>query len=194
MKYVIPILETERLIVKHGIVEDYVKIHEYDFNYLENICDTFMFVKRNPDEVRNWFANDSSIEEYYKRLEKNKIYEFLIYLKSTLEPIGDIGFDRYNEELNSLEISCYIHPNYWGNGYVKEALISVMDYIYSLGFENIIYGYYEGNNKSKKNCEKIGFIPYEQKEVNNFLGKKSIEYRNIMSKDDYYKLYKGKVK
>lgn len=187
-------IETERLIINHGQVEDYVKVHEFDFNYLEDICGIFKYVKRDPDEVRSWFANDSSIEEHYKRLEKNKSYEFIIYLKDTLEPIGDIGFDRYNEELNSLEISCYIHPKYWGNGYVKEALISAMEYIYSLGFENIIYGYYEENIKSKRNCEKIGFKPYKQLEVNNFLGKKSIEHRNIMSKEEFYKLYKGKVK
>jgi RimJ/RimL family protein N-acetyltransferase len=134
------------------------------------------------------------MEEHYKRLEKDKSYEFIIYLKDTLEPIGDIGFDRYNEELNSLEISCYIHPNYWGNGYVKEALISAMEYIYSLGFDNIIYGYYEGNIKSKRNCEKLGFKPYEHIKVRNFLGNESIEYRNIMSKEKYNVLYKKRSK
>lgn len=187
-------IETERLIIKHGEVEDYVKVHEFDFNYLEDIDGNFKYVKRDPNEVRSWFSNDSSMEEHLKKIERNKSYNFIIYLKETLEPIGNIGFDRYNKELNSLEISCYIHPNYWGNGYMKEALISAMEYIYSLGFENIIYGYYEGNIKSKKNCEKLGFKPYEQLEVNNFLGKKSIEYRNIMPKADFYKLYKGKVK
>lgn len=188
------IIETERLIIKHGEVEDYVKVHEFDFNYLEDIDGIFKYVKRDPDEVRSWFATVSSMEEHYKRLEKNKSYNFIIYIKNTLEPIGNTGFDRYNEELNGLEISCYIHPNYWGNGYVKEALISAMKYIYSLGFENIIYGYYEGNIKSKKNCEKLGFKPYEQIKVKNFLGNESIEYRNIMSKEEFYKLYKGKSK
>lgn len=187
-------IETERLIIKHGEIEDYVKVHEFDFNYLEDIDGNFKYVKRDSDEVRSWFANDSSMEEHYKRLEKDKSYEFIIYLKDTLEPIGDIGFDRYNEELNCLEISCYIHPNYWGNGYVKEALISAMEYIYSLGFDNIIYGYYEGNIKSKRICEKLGFKSYEHIKVRNFLGNESIEYRNIMSKDDYYKLCKSKVK
>lgn len=69
-----------------------------------------------------------------------------------------------------------------------------MEYIYSLGFENIIYGYYEGNIKSKRNCEKLGFKPYEQIKTKNFLGSESIEYRNIMSEEDYYKLHKSKVK
>ena len=187
-------IETERLIIKHGEIEDYVKVHEFDFNYLENIDGIFERVKRDPDEVRSWFAGDPSMEEHYKRLETNKSYEFIIYLKDTLEPIGDIGFDRYNEELNSLEISCYIHPDYWGNGYVKEALISSMEYIYSLGFDNIIYGYLKDNFKSKKTCEKLGFIPYKQEPTNTFLGTKSIDYKNIMSKEDYYKLYKSKLK
>ena len=63
-------IETERLIIKHGEIEDYVKVHEFDFNYLENIDGIFEHVKRDPDEVRSWFANDSSMEEHYKRLEK----------------------------------------------------------------------------------------------------------------------------
>lgn len=187
-------IETERLIINHGEIEDYVKVHEFDFNYLEDIDGNFKYVKRDPEEVRSWFSNDLNMEEHFKRLEKNKSYNFIIYLKDTLEPIGNIGFDRYNETFNSLEISCYIHPNYWRNDYVKEALISAMEYIYSFGFENIIYGYYEGNIKSKRNCVKLGFKPYEQVKVNNFLGKNSIEYRNIMSKEDFYKLYKRKIK
>lgn len=187
-------IETERLIIKHGQTEDYVKVHEFDFNYLQDVDGNFKYVKRDPDEIRSWFANDSSMEEHYNRLEKNKSYDFIIYLKNTLEPIGDIGFDRYNEELNGLEISCYLHPNYWGNSYAKEALIGAMEYIYSLGFDNIIYGYYKGNIKSKRNCEKLGFKPYGQINIKNFLGNENIEYRNIMSKEDYYKLYKSKVK
>ena len=60
-------IETERLIIKHGEIEDYVKVHEFDFNYLENIDGIFKYVKRDPDEVRSWFENDPSMEEHYKR-------------------------------------------------------------------------------------------------------------------------------
>ena len=185
---------TNRLIIKHGKIEDYVKVHEYDFNYLEGIDGVFEYVKNDPDSIRNWFSMDSSIEEHIKRHEVNRMYDFIVFLKDVLEPIGDICFDRFNEELNSLEISCYIHPKYWGNGYIGEALIGAMEYIYSLDYDNIIYGYYEGNNKSKKVQEKLGFIPYQKHEVSTFLGSTCIAYENIMSKDRFYELYKSKLR
>ena len=183
-------MTAERLIIKHGTIEDYVKVHEYDFNYLQGIEGIFKKIKRDPNEVRSWFQNDSSIEEHYKRLEAKRSYNFIIYLKETKEPIGNIGFDRYDEKQNSLEISCWLHPNYWGNGYAKEALVKAMEYIFSLGYDNIIYGYDKDNKNSKQNCEKIGFIPYKQEPQNNFLGHPSIEYQNIMSKERFKELYK----
>ena len=185
-------IETERIIISYGQIEDYIKVHEFDFNYLEDIDGEFKYIKKSPKEVRSWFSNDSSIEEHYKRLEEKKIYDFIVYLKDKLEPIGNICFNRYNKENNSLEIACYIHPKYWGNGYAKEALISIMDYIYSLGFDNIVYGYEEENYKSKVLSEKIGFKPYKQLQVDTFLGNKTIGYIKIMSKEDYYNLYKNK--
>ena len=75
-------IETERLIISHGTIEDNVKVHEYDFNYLQGI---------------------------------------------------------------------------------------------------------------ERNCEKIGFIPYEQIKVKNFLGNECIEYRNIMSKERFDELYKNEM-
>lgn len=136
---------------------------------------------------------DSSIEEHYKRHEENNVYDFIIFLKDTKEPIGNICFDRFNKELNSLEISCYIHPKYWGNGYVSEALISLMEYIYNLGYDNIIYGYYEGNIKSKKVQDKLGFILFKKYETYSFLGNSCILYENIMSKERFYELYNNKL-
>lgn len=69
-------IETERLIINHGQIEDYVIVHEFDFNYLEDIDGNFKFVKREPDEVRSWFACDPSIEDHYRRLEQNKSKQF----------------------------------------------------------------------------------------------------------------------
>lgn len=154
------ILETKRLIIKAGTIEDYVMVHEYDFNYLMNIEGIFEYVKRDSNEVRGWFSD--GIENHHKKAKAKHNYYFIVYLKETNTPIGDIGFDRNNEELKSTEISCYVHPNYWGHGYMKEALISCMEYLFNNGFENIIYEYYEGNKKSQRLCEKLGFEPYSQ--------------------------------
>ena len=187
-----PQIETERLIIKNGELEDYVRVHEFDFNKLQNINGITELVKMDPDEVRGWFGND--IESWYKKVRENNHYNFIVYLKNTKEPIADIGFDRNDEELNSIEISCWLHPNYWGYGYMKEALIGAMDYIFKQGFDNIIYGYVESNNRSKRLCEKLGFLEYkinEEFRTNEGLVK---EYTTIMSKERFNELYKREKK
>lgn len=37
---------SDRLIIKYGEIEDYVQVHEYDFNYLEGIDGVFKYVKK----------------------------------------------------------------------------------------------------------------------------------------------------
>lgn len=191
----IPILlETERLVIKNETVEDFVKVHEYDFNYLMNIEGIFEFVKRDPDEVRSWFPDET--ENSPKKDSQENFLEtshyLIIYLKNNMEPIGNLGFDRNDLRIKSTMISCYVHPNHWGHGYMQEALIECMQYLFDNGFENIIYGYYEGNIKSQRLCEKIGFEPYKTQSEGNFLGNKSTVYENIMSKERFNQLYQNK--
>lgn len=185
-----PIIETKRLIIKAGIIEDYVKVHEYDFNYLMNIDGVFKYIKRDPNEVRGWFGNN--IENFYKELNNKNHYNFIIYLKNNNTPIGNIGFDRNIEELKSTEISCYLHPTYWGNGYMQETIIGCMEYLFNNGFKNIIYGYYEGNKKSQRLCQKLGFEPYSKVKEGNYLGNISTLHKRIMSKEKFYQLYSNK--
>ena len=188
-----PILETKRLIIKGGTVEDYVIVHEYDFNYLMNIDGVFEYVKRDADEVRGWFGLD--IESFFKKVELINTFNFIIYLKDGNIPIGNISFDRNNDELRSTEIACYLHPNYWGNGYVKESLIECMDYLFNNGFENIVYGYDKDNDKSRKLCEKMGFDFWKQVEEGNCFGNSTVTYKTIMSKEKFYQTYSNnKVK
>ena len=196
------ITETENLIVKYGTIEDYVAVHQFDFNYLQGLKgENGKIINERvaipPEEVRSWFPSDISIEEYHKNEELKKVYEYIIYLKKEGEiiPIGDIGFDRYDESLNSLEISCWLHPNYWGHSYTSEALIPTMDYIFSLGYDNIIYSFDSENERSRRNCEKMGFEFYEcDKSTHNCFGVDSPLFIYIMSKERYYEIHKHNKK
>ena len=187
----VPVIETERLLIGHGDVEDYVKIHEYDFNALQNIKGVMEYIKMDPQEVRSWFNND--IDSWYKRLEDLKHYNFVVYLKESMEPIADIGYDRNIPEINAIEVSEWVHPRYWGHGYAKEALIATMKYIYDEGFDNIIYGYVEGNEKSRMLNEKIGFEKYKEDVFRTNYGETN-QYITIMSKEKFKDLYISKSK
>ena len=181
-------IETDRLIIRKGKLEDYVKVHEYNFNALQNIKGVNELIKMDPEEVKGWFNND--IESWHRKNLEDKSYSFIVYLKETMEPIADITFDRNNPKNNSLEISCWLHPNYWGCGYMKEALIGSIEYIFNQGYDNVIYGYIEDNVRSKRLCEKLGFINYDiEKDFSTNYGN-ATKNITIMSKELFYKLHK----
>ena len=183
MKYKIPTLQTERLILKKGSYEDYVKVYEYDFTRLRNIAGEFEFVKYDPEKLRGY--------ESYADEEEN-VLDFIIYLKDTNQPIGNIVFDRYDSKNKSLEISCNLHPNYWKKGYMTEAILSTMEYVFNnLDIDNIVYGFAEENFKSKGLSEKLGFnFYYDCIEHYNRIDKDVREIITIMSKEEFNEKYK----
>lgn len=182
MKYIIPVLETDRLIIKKGSYEDYVKVYEYDFTRLRNIAGEFEFVKNDPEKLRGF--------ETYADEEEN-VLDFIIYLKENNQPIGNIVYDRYNEANKSLEISLNLHPSYWQKGYMTEAILCTMKYVFeNLDIENIVYGYAEENFKSKSLCNRIGFKFYFEQVTHYIRINKDIkEIETIMSKQDFYEKY-----
>lgn len=180
-----PILETERLILKRGTYDDYVKVYEYDFTKLRNINGQFELVKLDPKKIRGF--------ETYADEEENCL-DFIIYLKENMEPIGNIVYDRYIDENKSLEISYNLHPSYWKKGYMTEAIIETMKYIFSsLEIDNIRCGYAEENINSKAIGEKIGF-KYSGYHVTHYsaIDKDIKEIETSMSKEDFLNYHENK--
>lgn len=173
-------LETQRLLLKRGTKEDYYKVYEYDFRKLRNINNEFEFVKQDLSKLDNWVLESDNNED---------MADWIIYLRD-MTPIGNITADRIVQNINAIEISFNLHPNFWGNGYIKEACIKVMDYLFSLGFDNILCGYSEGNIKSEKVNTKIGFTYYLKEEAAWVKdGIPITDYKTIMSKEDFQRLY-----
>lgn len=187
MKYKMPVLETDRLILKRGSFEDYKKVYEYDFTRLRNIEGEFEYVKYENTDNLKLFANDYDNEE--------NMLDYIVFLKENNEPIGNIVLEGYDEKNKSLEIAYNLHPNYWRKGYMTEAVLKVMDYVYSnLDIDNIICGYAEENYKSKGLNQKIGFQYYDEKiEYYPRFNKNVKHIMTIMNKEDFYKKY-GKAR
>jgi len=151
--YQTQLIQTERLILKKGTVDDYIAVYEYDFTKLRDIDGEFEYQKNDPEEIKNWFPPDIDNEAAH-------IFDWVIYLKESMTPIGDVLADRENIENSEIEIAFNLHPNYWGNGYMPEAIEAVVNYLFALGYENIMSGYSEGNIKSKRVLEKTDFEHY----------------------------------
>ena len=179
MKYITPELETDRLVLKRGSKGDYIKVYEYDFTKLRDVDGEFEYVKLEPSVVDSFCSS----KEYL-----NDMFDWIIYLKDANEPIGNIVAAIKGEDDTSIELSYNLHPNYWHKGYMTETVSKVIDYLFSIGFNNIISGYEEGNVKSKGLIEKMGFKLYKEEE-NSWIknGKPIINYVYLMSIDEFRK-------
>lgn len=178
MIYETPVLETERLILKRGTLTDFQKVYEYDFRKLRNISGEFEYVKQDPKNVEGW------------EIPSPETYDWIMYLKNSLKPIGNIVADRGDKADKSIELSFNTHPDYWRCGYTKEAIIEIMKFLFNNGYEKILCGYDEGNYKSKAIGEKLGFVLYEVKEnawVKN--GVPITSYTSVLTKERFNELY-----
>lgn len=114
----------------------------------------------------------------HKNIEESKeILEMFINSKRQLaieingKVVGSLGFELYKEkefpEYNSLlgtEIGYVLSKDYWGHGYMPEAVKAAINYLFAIEkVDFIMCGHFKANNQSKRVIEKCGFI--ESREI-----------------------------
>ncbi len=85
---------------------------------------------------------------------------YAIVLKETSLPIGSIGLHRNNlaEKEDEAELGYWLGVPYWGQGLVSEASKELLRHAFEdLRLARIWCGCYDGNEKSKRVLEKLGF-------------------------------------
>ena len=86
---------------------------------------------------------------------------YAVCLKENGQPVGSIGFHRNDlaEADDEYELGYWIGRPYWGQGLIPEAAREMLRYAFEeLGMNRIWCGYYEGNGKSRRVQEKLGFV------------------------------------
>lgn len=122
---------------------------------------------------------------------------YAVVLKDTLEPVGCCGIMFSNSlhsadvQQNEAEIGYWIGKPYWGQGMIPEAVKALLSRCFNdLHLDAVWCGYYEGNTKSKRVCEKCGFkFHHTNKEIVSPLGDKRTEHFYIITKEDYHALH-----
>lgn len=118
---------------------------------------------------------------------------YAVVLKHTGEPIGCCGI-MFADGLHSAdmkdgeaEIGYWLGKPYWGQGLIPEAVSALLwRGFYELSLNTIWCGYYDGNAKSKRVCEKCGFkYHHTNSDVISPLGDKRTEHFHIITKEDY---------
>ena len=184
MNYETVELKSKRLIMKKGCKEDFLKVYEYDFSKLKNIDGICELVKQDLSKIESWFKG--GIKRYYSKIKKAHMFDWIIYYEN--DPVGNILTTDEDKENNTISLNFNIHPSYWGKNFIEEALTSVMDYLYSIGYDNIVCKFCDGNLKAKRVLDKLSFKPYKINEDNykSENGNMIDEYEVIMTKEDWF--------
>lgn len=178
-------LETKRLVLRDWSEEDYEDLYEYARD------------KRvGPNAGWRIHKNREESKSILKMFIRNKDC-YAIVLKSQNKVIGSIGLhnripDDSLKNLNQREIGYVLNPKYWGNGYIPEAVNTLIEH----GFKNLQLDliwccHYNFNYNSKRVIEKCNFKYKFNKDVKLYLLDNKIVnclYYNI-SKNDYNNSY-----
>ena len=128
----------------------------------------------------------------FLELEEN----YAICLKDNEEIIGSISLDfecSFIQDNNECGIGFWIGKPYWNNGYATEAAEELIKHSFeNLNINKIWCGYYEGNERSKKVQEKLGFTNHQL--CNNIevpqLKTTRIGYSNNLTKEQWAQNHK----
>ena len=102
------------------------------------------------------------IEFFRKRFENKSGIRWGIYYRENYQCIGTCGFNSWDKNMHSATIGYDLNKNYWGQGIITEALISVIKAAFTIdslfGILNRIQAdTIPGNIASEKVLLKLGF-------------------------------------
>jgi ribosomal-protein-alanine N-acetyltransferase len=118
-------LETERLILRDFVEDDWQRVFEYasDPLYLRY----YEWTERTPESVQEfigWFLNHQKQEPRFK-------FQLAITLKSNNLLIGNCGVRMDRADATEADIGYELDPAYWNHGYASEAASTIMDFGFS---------------------------------------------------------------
>ena len=119
---------------------------------------------------------------------------YAICLKDSGEPIGSIGLHRNDlaQQDDEYELGYWIGKPYWGQGIVPEAAEELLKHAFlDLGMKRIWCGHYDGNTKSRRVMEKLGFSYYRTTEgiEVGLLGEIRTGHSLLLTREDWDKLH-----
>lgn len=150
-KAITKVLKTDRLILRLWEESDAEDLYKY---------------ARNPDvgPIAGWPAHQSLDEsrEVIKNVFNGK-EAYAICLKEEGKAIGAIelklnGHTDMTERDDECELGYWLGKPFWGQGLMPEAAREILRHAFEdIGMSKVWCGYYEGNTKSKRVQEKVGF-------------------------------------
>lgn len=160
------VIETERLIVRPIVPEDYEACFKWCGDPEVN---TYLMytVYRSADDVRRWLEG--------RNIDDPDNYDLGFELKETGELIG-MGGLVYSKESDVWKLGYNLRKEYWGNGYVPEAIQGIIREIQSVRELKALEGEFaKENNKSRRVMEKLGMEYNRDSEYTKMDGSRTFE-------------------
>lgn len=148
----LPNLETDRLILRQRRLSDAEDIFAYA--KLAEVSYPAGFPPMTSlEEERDYLEN-----KYWERLkEQNLPSGYGITIKGSNRVIGSCDFNRRHAD-DIFELGYILHPNYWGKGYIPEAVSALIEVGFTLlDLHKVEIGCYDYNKQSRRVAEKLGF-------------------------------------
>lgn len=149
------ILKTERLILRPWTLGDVDYFYEYAS--VDGV-----------GQMAGWIPHknkEESLEILKKFIEGKKTFA----ISYNDKVIGSLGIEKYREEelpefdsKFGREIGYVLSKDYWGNGFMAEAVKEVIKYLFEVEkLDFLVCGHFIDNNQSKRVQEKCGFKHYK---------------------------------
>ena len=151
LKHFSPI-RTERLTVRKMRVSDALSMDEYAT--LPIVSEYLLWTPH-----LNLAETQGHIEFICARYEKGLVGDWGVCLRDSDRLIGTCGYAGIDTKKSELEIGYVMSPEYWGKGYMTEALDAVLKYTFcTLGAKAAVVRIMQGNERSVRLAERVGFV------------------------------------
>ena len=157
--------------------------------WLKNICYEdveFIFEQFSNDDINRYLYDAEPMKElseaqelidFYTVSEPRNQHRWILVRKSDGVKLGTCGFHCWNLQQHSIEIGYDLRKEYWGNGYMTEAMDAIIYFAEMvLGVESMDAHIAAQNEKSISLVKKLGFEFYGRTENYHFQGKDYLHY------------------
>lgn len=148
-------IETERLLLRPYREEDFEAVHSYSCNPM--VVRYTLWGPNTEQETREFLQRTIAFSNAEPRMD----YGFAIALKESDQLVGGCGLMLRSFANKNGEVGYCLHPDFWGKGYVPEAVGGLLKFAFeSLGLHRIYARCHRDNIASARVMQKIG-MTYE---------------------------------
>ena len=167
----------------------------------DNDADDLYFYAKDPDvgPIAGWPPHQS-VEESLNVIRKvlSGTEAYALCLKENGRAIGAIelklkGHTDLTDRDDECELGYWLGKPFWGRGLMPEAAQALLRHAFEdVGMEKVWCGFYDGNEKSKRVQEKLGFrYQWTTPDVDvPLMGEKRIGHVNCLTKDEWLQMQK----